>query len=81
MKKGAVSKNKKGTSLFVAKSWGGGTCPQCLPVPTSMTITHLLDLKLGQRWYGVALEKRLPRSTVVLDLCRRSMLSTCNFVG
>ena len=27
-KKGALFKNKKGTSLFIAKSWGG-TCPQC----------------------------------------------------
>ena len=35
-KKGAFSKNKKGTSMFIAKS-SGGTCPHCLPVPMSMS--------------------------------------------
>ena len=36
-KKGAFSRNKKGTSLSIAKS-SGGTCPQCPPVPTSMNL-------------------------------------------
>ena len=30
-KKGAISRNKKSTSLFIAKSWRG-TCPQCPPL-------------------------------------------------
>ena len=37
LENGAFSRNKKGTSLFSAKSWGG-MCPQCPPVPTSMTV-------------------------------------------
>ena len=31
--RGAFPKNKKGTSLFIAKSWGAPSAP---PVPTSM---------------------------------------------
>ena len=30
-KKGAFSKNEKGTSLFIAKSWGGGHMPPVSP--------------------------------------------------
>ena len=35
-KKGAFSTNKKGTSLFVAKSWGAHAPSAPPPVPTSM---------------------------------------------
>ena len=35
-KKGAFSQNRKGTSLFIAKS--GGMCPQCPSVPTAIMI-------------------------------------------
>ena len=35
-KKGAFFKNEKGTSLFIANSWGGGHVPPVPPVPTSM---------------------------------------------
>ena len=34
-KKGALSKNKKGTSSFIVKSWGA-RAPSAFPVPTSM---------------------------------------------
>ena len=40
LRKKALSKNEKGTSLFIAKSWKG-TCPQCPPVPTSMPGRHV----------------------------------------
>ena len=38
-KKGALSKNKKGISLFIAKSWGH--LPPVPPVLTSMLQKHL----------------------------------------
>ena len=46
-KKGVFSKNKKGTSLFIAKSWGH--VPLVPPVPTSMWISTLYQIFLISR--------------------------------
>ena len=45
-KKWVSSKNKKGISLFIAKSWGEHV-PHCPPAPTPMLILFDRFMKIG----------------------------------